>query len=245
MTLWVLVTGVTWKSLADDRGADLGLPDIIESSKRNKSAWVMALMRRAPLFVQQSLQGSELQRRELCLGKLLCSSTLGVHLNPEELHFLFYAEVATSCAFYFPPRFALWVRKLSFFWRKSGCSCLGSFCWRQWQSLSCPCLSLQSISALSPELSLLLGVPGWLLRSHGNQHHSLPLHFVFVGICWDLEQCSTPPHLWLLPGLVLCGVFWFSQTPDNPEIAVEWMNSAPVFHHNEMEMSYLTPLLFL
>lgn len=64
------------KWLADDWRADLRLLDIIKSSKRDKSAWVMTLMRRLPLFVQQSLQERLSCKEECCVWESCCTPAL-------------------------------------------------------------------------------------------------------------------------------------------------------------------------
>lgn len=98
---------------------------------------------------------------------------------------------------------------------------------------------LPCVSALSSDISTLLGSPAWFLRKHGNPlielHHSLLFAGLrYVGIYQRPEKPSSVPKV-LQP--TYCSflawrfmVFlWLVWRAGNPCIAVEWMNQAPTF----------------
>lgn len=82
----------------------------------------------SPFCTAESSREAELQRRVLCLGKLLYSSTLSMHLR---IVSPILCRSSHILCFLFPFQICFLSEEAHFSGRKPRCSCLGSFCQRQ------------------------------------------------------------------------------------------------------------------
>lgn len=172
----------------------------------------------SPFCTAESSREAELQRRVLCLGKLLYSSTLSMHLRIVSPILRWSSHIL---CFLFPSQICFLSEEAHFSGRKPRCSCLGSFCQRQsGRACASPApvpaqLLSQHFPAQHPRtIPRPLPAAGcaWLIAQEPwqpSRSSSPTACFLHVCVCRYLlrpENCSSPLHLGLLPALVLCGI---------------------------------------